>query len=142
MITDLVKMYGPKTFLGIGVDSDNIEEAIRYKSINRIMLCSRDTESQSSVDHVLSQQQFLGEIEWVVGNAEDVLPKVSYKFDFVHLQDNYEYQGFLNAWRLCKTVMIVHDVNPPVIKKFLDEGLREGQTVRVTRYGKAIAIAR
>ena len=142
MMTDLVKLYGPKTFLGIGADSASIEDAIRYKSINRIMLCSNDPEDQPFVDRVLLQQQFLGEVEWVLGSPKDTLSKISYKYDFVHIKDEYGYQELLDAWKLCKILIIIHDVNAPVIKKFMDEGLKDGQTVRVTRYGKAIVIAK
>ncbi len=142
MITDLVKMYGPKTFLGVRSDLDSIEEALRYKSINRIMLFDDNLDSQPLVNRVLLEQQFLGEVEWMTGQPGDLFPKVIHKFDFIHLKEEYSYEDLVSAWKLCNYLLILHDVNAPVIKQFLDSGLKEGQTVRVTRYGDTIVIAR
>ncbi len=129
VITEMVKMYGPKSYLEVGVmQGKSVEAAVRYKSLNRLLLCDQDPHCQTYVNKILLEQQFLGEVEWLIGKSQTLLPTVGYKFDFVHIDGDHneesEYQDLVNGWKLCKSVMIVHDISfsevQTAVEKFLD----------------------
>lgn len=116
LITELVKLYGPKSYLEVGVlQGKSVEAAVSYPSINRMVLCDINEEVIGHVEKVLEEQQYLGSVEFYIEKSQGVLPRLSDNFDFVHIDGDHnedpEYEDLVNGWKLCNRVMIVHDIS-------------------------------
>ena len=124
VVRELVKLFGPKTYLHIGeLRSDVIGAVLTYKSVNRMSLCVPTMDNYDSVNAMLKTLQFGGEVEWFNGTPDEIFDTntFAHQFDLIIVDgatdEDERYDDLVRAWKLCNSILITHEIKTLSVQK-------------------------
>lgn len=119
----VVSRLDPRSYLEIGVqDGGSLRRVIKAGKIKRLVLCDTwgskygglNRGNHRRIENLLKKLKFDGEVEFLDGKSQDLLPGLEDRFDLILIDGDHSYQGAFqdlnNCWHLLtQRGIIVYD---------------------------------